>query len=311
MRVRGSFLCLLSLAWLLTSCVGKQEIVSGIGEKEANEIVVFLAAHGIPATKVAVSVTGAAAAGAGAETTFNVEVPSGQAVEALAILNRNGLPRRPVNSLLQIFAKSGLVSSAQEEQIRYQEGLSTQIAGVIRKIDGVIDADVQISFPATEAGAAGGAAPEQAPGEVRASVYVKHSGILDDPNSQLVNKIKRLVAGSVVGLTFDNVTVVTDRARFSEVAIPGTPEQIAQHEWESVWGIVMSKASVGRFQALFTILCVILLLLALALGWFIWKLYPLVQRGGGVVALFNSWRPLEIKGETVQPPPKPPTEESP
>lgn len=289
---------------MLTSCIGKQEIVSDISENEANEIIVFLAGHGIPADKVASTATGGAG---GAEVTmWNIQVPSGQSVDALSILSRNGLPRRPSSNLLQLFAKTGLVSSAQEEQIRFQEGLSAQIAGVIRKIDGVIDANVQISFPATESPQ--GMMSEEPQGEVRASVYVKHSGILDDPNSQLVSKIKRLVAGSVVGLSFDNVTVVTDRARFTEASLPTTPEGIAQKEWESVWSIVMTKDSIGRFRTIFTILFIIIFLLAAALGWFIWKLFPIVAQGGGIPALFNTFRPLIIQGDSVQPknpPPKP------
>lgn len=288
----------LLLCSFLTSCVGKQEIVSDIGEKEANEIIVFLAGHGIPADKKAQSTT---AAGGGGEVTFySITVPSNQAVEALSILNRNGLPRRPGSNLLTIFAKSGLVSSAQEEQIRYQEGLSTQIAGVIRKIDGVIDADVQISFPATEAQP--GASPEEVQGEVRASVYVKHSGILDDPNSQLVNKIKRLVAGSVVGLTFDNVTVVTDRARFTEVGFSGMPEGSGEREYERIWSIVMTKGSVGRFQALFSILCIVIVILALALGWLIWKIFPMMQKENRWKSLFTSWRPFMPLGTTTETP---------
>ena len=43
------------------------------------------------------------------------------------------------------------MSSDKEENIRYQAGLEEELKNIIRKIDGVLDADVQISFPSTEA----------------------------------------------------------------------------------------------------------------------------------------------------------------
>lgn len=289
----GLGVCLLFLI-LLTSCAGKREIVSNIPEKEANEIVVFLASKGIHAEKMQQATTGAGG-GEAAAPMYTIMVPASQATEALAILNRNGLPRRPGPNLLDLFKKSGLVSSAQEEQIRYQEGLAESIAATIRKIDGVIDAVVQISIPSQE----------QIPGEetqqeeVRAAVYVKHQGILDDPNSQLVTKIKRLVAASVVGLDYNNVTVVPDRARYVDVTLlegtEGVPEDIK--EYTTVWTIVLAKESVGRFQGIFIILCIVILFLAALVAWLVWKLFPAIQVGGGIGELFGSVYPLSLEQE--------------
>ncbi len=60
----------------------------------------------------------------------------------------------------------------------------------------------------------------QAPAQrVTAAVYVKHQGIVDDPNSHLISKIKRLVAGSVTGLDINDVTVISDRSRFTDVTL--------------------------------------------------------------------------------------------
>ncbi len=295
MRLPHSFPFLLLLALTLTllgGCSSKKVIVTDLQERDANELIVFLAGNDVEADKTEQSTTGAAG---GEQALWTISVPTTQAIEALAILNRNGLPRRPVNNLLGLFPKSGLVSSAQEEQIRFQEGLSRQIAGVIQKIDGVLDADVQISFPQTEE--TGGVQGGQPAGAVRASVFVKHQGILDDPNIQLVPKIKRLVAGSVVGLSYDNVTVVTDTARFAAVPIElggaaPLPEQ--ERQFERVWSVIVAKDSVGRFRTIFFALCIVILLLAALLAWMIWKLFPTLQRTGGMTQLFTSLKPLDL-----------------
>ena len=51
---------------------------------------------------------------------------------------------------------------------------------------------------------------------------MKHQGVLEDPNSHIEIKIKRLIAGSVSGLSYDDVAVISDRSRFSDITL--TPE---------------------------------------------------------------------------------------
>ncbi len=121
---------------LLTGCESNMVIVNDVGEREANEIIVFLASKGIPAAKTP---SGTSAPG-GTDTSvkWSIAVPPDQSTEAMAILNQNGLPRQKGISLLDLFAKSGLMQSEQENAIRYQAGLAEQIAGVIRKIDGLL-----------------------------------------------------------------------------------------------------------------------------------------------------------------------------
>jgi type III secretion protein J len=279
---------------LLLSCEGKRELVSDINEHQANEILVLLAAKGISGEKQAKAVTGAGGGG-GAAQMFSIIVPGSQEAEALAILNRNGLPRRKGPDLLTLFAKSGLVSSAQEEQIRYQEGLSSQIASTIRQIDGVLNAIVQISFPQEQAMLPG---QEEQRQQITASVYVKHQGVLDDPNSQLITKIKRLVSSSVVGLTFDNVTVVSDRSRMTDVVLEEQADTLPgdEREYVRVWTLVVAKESASRFKTIALILCVIILLLAGFIGWLVWKMFPALQHAGGVQELFLHTRPLHFEG---------------
>ena len=136
---------------------------------------------------------------------FDIIVPESQGVEAMALLNQVGLPRKPSQNLLNIFSNVGLVPSQMQEQIRYRAGLADQIASTIRKIDGILDAEVIISYPEEDP-----LNPGKFKGKITASVFVKHNGVLDDPNSHLISKIKRLVASSVTGLNYDDVTVIPD-----------------------------------------------------------------------------------------------------
>lgn len=262
---------------LLIGCESNQTIVNNIDEREANEIVVYLASKGIEAMKVQ-----AVSSAIGAETTtlqFNIVVDEESQIEAMSLLNKVGLPRREGTNLLTLFAKSGLMSSDREETIRYQAGLAEELRNTIRKIDGIIDADVQISFPPSETTAMPGTPLPK----VTAAVYVKHQGVLEDPNSHLEIKIKRLMAGSVNGLDYDNVAVISDRSRFADITIGGEGELIGgkglHQTYVNIWGVVMSKGSLARFRFIFFSF-ILLLIGALGLiGWGVYRFYPQIKEG--------------------------------
>ena len=275
-----------ALSLICAGCESKRTIVNALDEKEANEILVFLAGKNIDAQKVPSKEGGGV--GAAKVQLWDIAVDGSQAAEAMAVLNSNGLPRRRGQNLLELFSAGGLVPSEMQEKIRYQDGLAAQIAHTIRKIDGVLDCDVQLSFPEEDP-----LNPSATKGKVTASVYVKHNGVLDDPNLHLTTKIKRLVASSINGLSIDDVTVVGDRARFGgSSAEGGTNSPMEAVEYVKVWSIVLAKDSLTVFQVIFFSFSIALLLAALLIIWLSWKLYPVLKNHGGLGMLFKL-TPLE------------------
>lgn len=254
---------------LLLGCQDKTEIVSNLDEREANLIVVFLESKGISAMKEMMAV--AAGAEAGATARYNIVAPRDKAIEAMTLLNQNGLPKRVGPNLLELFAPSGLMVSDKQETIRYQAGLAQQIQNTIMMIDGVIDVSVQISFPPAET--------TEGVNRITAAVFVKHQGIVDDPNSHLESKIKRLVSGSVNGLDIADVTVVSDRSRLNDISMPDQTKYA--QDFVQVWSITMTKRSLGMFRFIFGFLLTLFVLALAALGWVLFKLYPLIRENGG------------------------------
>lgn len=290
----GSFLL------LFTGCDSSREVVSNIDEKEANVILVLLESKGIPASKKAAATSAVGGEGSGAK--YAIMVPEKYSIEAIAYLNQNGFPRTKGTTLLDLFAKQGLMTSDKEETIRYQAGLAQQLTNTIMMIDGVIDANVQLSFPPEETTLGG---QEAEPKRITAAVYVKHQGVIDDPNIHLENKIKRLISGSVSGLDINDVTVVSDRSRFTDITLEQMPEALGGKpgEYVSIWNIVMSKKSVARFRVLFFIITAIAVLLAIVLGWISWKFYPHLKKKGGLKELFN---PIPLLNTLKKKPPSGP-----
>jgi len=264
---------------ILTSCESNKIIVNDLDEKDANEILVFLASRNIEAEKVKAESAGG---GGGSQLVkWNIAVKSSEASEGMRLLNQQGLPRRRPQTILDLYATSGLVPSDAQEKIKYQAALGEQLASTIRKYEGILDADVQISFPQDDP-----LNPGKTKGKITASVWVKHSGVLDDPNSHLKSKIQRYVSSSVTGLNYDDVTVVGERSRigedFSSSAI--TPEE---KQYVTTWSVVIAKDSLSRFRMIFFAFTLLTLLLALTLVWTLWKVLPLLSRHGGIKALLS------------------------
>lgn len=294
------YLCWIFVCILLTSCEGRRTIVNGLDEREANEIMTFLSGKGVDAFKVKKETSGGGGASKAAE--FDIQVPDSQASQATALLNQQGLPRKRSQNLLGIFSTGSLVPSEMQEKIRYQAGIADQIAGTIRKFDGILDADVTVSFPQEDP-----LNPGQTRGKITASVYVKHNGVLDDPNSQLLSRIKRLVGAAVTGLEYDNVTVIPERSRVYDTQQGLSGASAEDKQYVSIWTLVIAKESVTRFQIIFFSLSILILALALAFIWVIWKLLPLVKNHGGLKSLF-SIKPLNPDSVVEEPPEPPKTE---
>jgi type III secretion protein J len=158
-------------------------------------------------------------------------------------------------------------------------------------MDGVLDADVRISFPEEDP-----LHPEANKQRITSSVYVKYSPLLDDPNAHLVSKIKQLVASSTTGLDYDNVTVILDRARFGDVQFGVVNPLEDEKTFANVWTVIVAEGSVQRFRAIFFTFIIILVVLMLAVAWLLWKLYPIADELGGFRALFRR-KPLQLRSE--------------
>jgi type III secretion protein J len=189
-KMRVLFGMLASL-FLLSAC--QTEIYSNLSEREANEMLTALMDVGIDASKTTIG-----------EESFGVEVANEDVREALAVLNAQGLPQNNRQSIGQVFAKSGIVSSPFEERVRYIYALGEEVAQTLQQIDGVLVARVHIVMPeAPELG------QEAKPSS--AAVFIKQKVGFD--LDFLVPQIRRLVANSIEGVRYEEVSVVLVEAQ--------------------------------------------------------------------------------------------------
>ena len=104
----------LCCALLLSGC--KESLYSQLSEQEANEVFTALARAGVSSSKVAVD-----------KTHWGIQVQAEDIPRAVEALDRVGLPRARFSSLGEMFKREGIVSTPNEERVRFLYGVSQGI----------------------------------------------------------------------------------------------------------------------------------------------------------------------------------------
>lgn len=188
MVLRRKLLATLAFVWmfLLTAC--QEELYSNLTEREANEMLALLLKHDIPASKTFIK-----------EGEVTLKVETGNMADAIDLLHTHGFPRESFDTVGTVFQKQGLVTSPAEDHIRLVYALSQELNETLSRIDGVLSARVHVVLPEVSS-----RQNEERPPS-SAAVFIRYQDSYDI--EQLVAQIKTLVANSIEGLSYDNVSV--------------------------------------------------------------------------------------------------------
>lgn len=225
----------------LAAC-SEQSLYSGLSEQEANQMVATLSVAGLEATKQKLK---------GDE--FSVSTSPDDFASAVQLLQDNGLPLQKFDTLGEVFAKEGFVSSPLEERARLNYALSQEIASTLSSMDGVILARVHLAVPPKND-------LSDKPVPSSASVFVKHRAGVDLTGN--VSQIKALVVNGIENLPYENVTVVLFESNGTYVppvastVAPSIP--VASAQQMSVLPIYLTSSNAG-IAALFAMLLVVVL----------------------------------------------------
>ncbi len=184
----------------LVGC-GSEELIGGIGEGQALEVIVLLRHYGIDAQKTPV--------GSGQDMTWTVTVASRDASNARQVLVENDLPRDKPKGFEEFFGKSKLIPTETEEKAIFLQAQAGELAQTIEAMPTVIDARVHISIPKDDP--LRQLAEGEEPLRPSAAVFVKHWKPQEGTRPEGIVReedIQKLVASSVAGLSALDVTVV-------------------------------------------------------------------------------------------------------
>lgn len=233
----------LGLCMLLAAC--KVELHSGLGERDANEILAILMKNGISASRSAAK-----------DKTLTVMVEEESFAEAVDLLQAHSLPREKFSDLCSVFTGEGMISSPVEDRARLICALGQELSRTISEIDGVMSARVHVVLPENDLGRAN-ATPSSA------SVFIRHHE--DAPIDKLSPQIKMLVANGIEGLVYDKVSVAM---------VPVvSPVQIAtsSNDYTAIAGLWVHNTSATRAKLTIYLLAALLLAALGANGYLYWQ----------------------------------------
>lgn len=205
---------------LLALCGCQESLYSELEEKEATGMMAVLMEQGVGCAKVRT------------KEGWDLTVDKADLPTAVRILAREGLPRQEYKDMGDMFGVKGLISSPQEDRIRFIYALSQELAETISQIDGVLSSRVHLVLPEND--------PLSDSLKLSsASVFVKYL-----PNSsvrQNVTQIRQLVLNGVEGLAMENVSVVT---------VPGNKVEAASVPAVNILGLQLYRNSLGALAGI-------------------------------------------------------------
>ena len=183
---------LLVLAATLSGC-GEEELLHGLDEVQANEILVALDEGGLAAEK---------RRGDGSDAQWTVSVSASDAARAHRILAERELPRPRPPGFGEVFGKGSMVPTPTEEHALLLHALAGELSRSVESIDGIVEARVHLGLPQPNPFRPGTRPPP------RGAVLVKCRPASCDAVRALEPGIRALVSGAADGLEASAVSVV-------------------------------------------------------------------------------------------------------
>jgi type III secretion protein J len=180
----------------LPACA-RDELLHGLDEKQANEVLLALDEGGVHAEKRRDDAS---------EGAWRVDVARAEAPRARQVLAERELPRARPPGFAEVFGNGSVVPTPSEERALYLHALSGELGRSVETLDGVVEARVHLALPAPDPLAAAPAPPPCA------AVLVKVRPGARARVEPLAPGLRALVAAAVPGLEGARVSVVIAEA---------------------------------------------------------------------------------------------------
>jgi len=188
------------LCLLLLGCA-RAELLQGLDERQANEVVAVLLRHNIGAEKRSTGKTG-----------FSVEVGRNDLAEAIDLVQSQGLPSAPRTQIATQFPADAMVSTPLGERARLLSAIEQRLEESLATLDGVHTARVHVSY---DAGPVEGSLQQRRPPAMHVAALLVHLPGVDE--QALLQTVKRFLRNAFVDVAYDNVSVVLTPAPATRV----------------------------------------------------------------------------------------------
>jgi type III secretion system YscJ/HrcJ family lipoprotein len=224
---------LAALMVLLLAACQQQDLLKGLNQQQANEVIAVMQRHNIATDKIDRGKPG-----------FSVQVGNADFAAAVDILKVYDLPSRARMEIAEMFPADALVSSPRAEKARLYSAIEQRLEQSLQVMEGITAARVHVSYD-LEAGEGTAVRPMHMAALV---VYEQ-----DLAPAVLIGQVKRFLKNSFPGIEYDNISVVLSRRSALQHTQPAAT--------------VAAEAGNASFMLLAAALIPLLLLAAGALIW--------------------------------------------
>lgn len=208
--MKTSVLVLL-LCLALAGC-RQPNLLEGLDQQQANEVLSVLQRNNIAAVKVDTGKTG-----------YAVKIDALDFPAAVDLLNLYSLPSRPRLQVSEMFPADSLVASPRAEKARLYSALEQRIEQSLGVLEGVVSARVHVSYD-LDAGEGGRKSPP-----VHLSAVVLHER--DVEPQLLITDIKRFLKNSFATVEYENVSVVLSKRSATQHVAPSVAVTRGHSPW--------------------------------------------------------------------------------
>ncbi|WP_435954198.1 EscJ/YscJ/HrcJ family type III secretion inner membrane ring protein [Dryocola sp. BD626] len=195
-------LYMLAFVLLLGGC-HEQDLLKGLDQMQANEVISVLQRHNIKASKQDRGKAG---------YSISVEQPDfSAAVEWLKVYN---LPSRPRVEIAQMFPADSLVASPRAEKARLFSAIEQRLEQSLKTMEGLLSASVHISYDLNDS------AEDRSGKNIHLSTVIIYDSMIDPEQS--VSDIKRFLKNSFADVKYENISVVLSKRGDVQQLPPGS-----------------------------------------------------------------------------------------
>lgn len=208
--MRGAALLML-LGLVLTGC-RQPNLLEGLDQQQANEVLAVLQRNNIAASKVDAGKTG-----------YAVKIDQVDFSAAVDLLNLYSLPSRPRLQVAEMFPSDALVASPRAEKARLYSALEQRLEQSIGVLEGVVSARVHVSYD-LDAGEGGRkAAP------IHLAAVAVHEPDIEP--QLLIGDIKRFLKNTFADVDYANISVVLSARSPIQHVAPSLAAKPADSPW--------------------------------------------------------------------------------
>ncbi|KAB7896249.1 EscJ/YscJ/HrcJ family type III secretion inner membrane ring protein [Rouxiella sp. S1S-2] len=177
---------------LLTGC-RQQELLKGLEQRQANEVIALLQRNKIDAEKKDIAKEG-----------YRVSVDPKDFSTSVDLLRIYNLPSKPRMEIAQMFPSDSLISSPLAETARLYSAIEQRLEQSLVALEGITSAQIHVSYH-FDSGANG---RKNDPEHVAA--LISYDRNID--STLMISDVKRLLKNSFNNLSYDNISVVLTRS---------------------------------------------------------------------------------------------------